>query len=250
MKRVLFVRSLRVLCFGLATAGLPGCDASSSSDEELARAALVSLREEQRSYPPPTYVPEGEERDLIERVLSRFEGAQREVLRLILLDSVGGGLYFPEDPETDSLVRRIYELRRDRLLPPSAPTWGERVPVMLALVDSLRGPEARDLSIVRRSRLFPIDVIVVPADRATGERLVAAVAALQRLWAEPSEGPTVTARLRVRAMPELGRSSAAEVQRAQKWIELARSRDPLLLPDIGNARVAVIPIRRHPMPQR
>lgn len=235
------MRYWRALSLALGMVALAGCDTTSTSDEELARAALVGLREEQRSYPPPTYVPEGEERALIEQVLSRFEGAQREVLRLILLDSVAGGLYFLGDPETDSLVRRIYELRAERLALPPNPGRGDRVPVMLALVDSSRADE--DLSIVRRSMTFPIDVIVLRDDRATGERLAAAVVALQRLWRASGNTPPDPVRLRVRAMREVGRSFPGEVQRASKWIASARQRDPIVLPVVGKARVVVIPIR-------
>jgi hypothetical protein len=220
------------------------CDFTATGrDDELALATLAKLRAEQRSYPGPSHVPTGEERALIDQLLSRFDGERREILRLILFDSVGGQLYATGDPHTDSVVHRIYALRAaaEAAARPAAPGAPRRVPTMLALVDRLDAPGAAAL-IVRRPDATPANVIVLERDRATGEQLAAAIAALQRIWQQDGVEARRPARFQVKWSAGGVNTSQDESRRAQKWIDLARQRSRIYHPGVGYAQAVGIPV--------
>ncbi len=162
----------------------------------------------------------------------------RDVLRLVLMDSVGHVLYTVGDPNTDQLIRRIYELRSLRRDP-------RRIATRIALVERLPEPQA-DAVILRNPLDDPSDTVLLPAEFATGGRLAAAVAALMTIRQQQGNTPTRITRVVVTGTRPPTSWSPMEMRYAERWIQRLRHKPALPLDGIGDAQYEVVPLRAPP----
>jgi len=222
-----------------------GCDRPSDPAQDAnaaAERALAQLRAHQAEYQAGP-IPTGEEKRLIELILSRFSGQGREAARLVLMDSVGGGLLPTGIGEVDSMLAKLYALRSES--PPvhfSATSEApRRIPTTIALAPRLSRNGMKAL-IIRDPRREPADIIVLAESTATGEVLASAVAMLILARETDGEAPTRLTQIAVRSSEPPQSWRKTEVVSANKWMQRLRRASKKDIPGYGELTSLDIPL--------
>lgn len=241
INRLLFAFALCLGCSDPASAPDEGFEQTS-----MASVSLDKLRREMADYTVEIRSPRNDERLLIERILSNFQGDEREVLRLVLFDSVNHHLYTLGNPRLDGMLKQLYDMQSStdpeiERQTNAHPAISERVATRVTVQEQI-GHLSAIAIILRDPNASPPNQVLLRSHGDGGAGLLAAVAALQDIWRQEGVQPTTVTRLALRAPRGLGKKQSPDLVRARKWFARIQSQQPSTLD--GRPRTAIIHIGR------
>lgn len=154
---------------------------------------------------------------------------------------------FPQDPQRQALVDRLYAERREadsrELVRRRLAARANRVPVTVALVDRLPDPLARSV-VLRRRDVEPNDVILLASAAATADHLAAAIASLQIVRKEAGQYPSSNATISVRAEAPIAWAET-ELPRAERIVARLRETQPHEVAGVGSVPATTLWLKVH-----
>lgn len=154
---------------------------------------------------------------------------------------------FPNDPQRQALVDRVYAERRRAEASDYArrrlAARPSRVPVGVALVDRLPEAEARAV-VLRRRDVEPNDVILLARESATGDHLAAAVASLLVVRKQAGQYPISDATISVKGDAPTAWAET-ELPRAERIVARLRDGQPRELAGIGTVPTVTLWLKAH-----
>lgn len=156
-------------------------------------------------------------------------------------------LAFPNDPQRQALVDRIYAERRRadsrELAQRRLSANPKRVPVVVVLMDRLPDAQSR-ATVLRRRDMDPNDVIVLARGSATGDHLAAAVASLQVVRKQAGQYPSSDATISVQGDAPTA-WVGTEVPRADRILARLRETQPREVHGVGNVPAVTLWLKVH-----